>query len=140
VTISPYVRAAAVGAATGLRTFTGPAATLAAAGSVWTGLVTALAVGEYVADKLPFTPSRLAPPGLVARIVSGGACGGALAARYDGSRLAGAVAGAGAAVGSAWLGYTFRTVLRTDAWLPNVLCALIEDGIAISGARAANAM
>lgn len=40
---------------------------------------TLLAVLEVVADKLPNTPARTAPLGLIARICLGGACGLALA-------------------------------------------------------------
>ncbi len=38
-----------------------------------------LAVGELIGDQLPSTPPRTAPPGLIARIVTGGLCGVCLA-------------------------------------------------------------
>src|ERR1700678_3583993 len=41
---------------------------------------TVLAIIELVLDKLPNTPSRTAPVGLIARMVMGGASGAALAA------------------------------------------------------------
>src|SRR5215831_8674861 len=40
---------------------------------------TALAVAELIADKLPKTPARTAPLGLIARLVLGAACGVAIA-------------------------------------------------------------
>ena len=40
---------------------------------------TVLAVAELIADKLPNTPARTAPLGLIARIFFGGACGLAIA-------------------------------------------------------------
>jgi uncharacterized membrane protein len=43
-------------------------------------IFTLLAVVELVADKLPRTPSRTAPPGLIARIVLGGLTGACVAA------------------------------------------------------------
>src|ERR1700720_2396389 len=39
-----------------------------------------LAVAELITDQLPSTPSRTAPPGLIARIVTGGLCGAGIAA------------------------------------------------------------
>lgn len=48
-------------------------------GNIWSARIfSALALGELVADKLPMTPSRKAPPGFIARIVSGALCGGAI--------------------------------------------------------------
>ena len=43
-------------------------------------IFTVLAIVELVADKLPQTPSRTAPPGLIARIVMGGLTGACIAA------------------------------------------------------------
>ncbi len=137
VTLVAYARSAGIGAVAGLRTFTAPAATLESGGNVWAGLVVALAAGELVADKLPFTPSRLQPGGLIARIVSGGLCGGELAVRSAASRLVGTIAGAAAAVGSAWIGASIRTSVARLGKVPDFPLALVEDGIAIVAARAA---
>ena len=41
-------------------------------------ILTALAIGELVVDLLPSTPSRKAPAGFTARLLSGGLCGAAL--------------------------------------------------------------
>ena len=40
-----------------------------------------LAIGELISDKLPNTPSRKAPPGFIARIVTGGLSGAAFGDR-----------------------------------------------------------
>ena len=137
VTLLPYARAAGIGAVSGLRTFSGPAATLAFGDSAWTGLVTTLAAGECLGDKLPFTPSRMSPPALIGRMFAGGICGGALVVRRGGGRLAGIAIGAAAAVAGAWLGYTIRRYLTTELGLPDAPIALVEDAVAIAGARAA---
>jgi uncharacterized membrane protein len=134
---SAYLRAAGIGAVSGLRTFTAPAATLGARDNLWTGLVTALAAGEILADKLPMAPSRLLPPALAARIVAGGACGSVVAGRFEGSRAVGAVLGALCAIASAYAGYGLRMALTHGKWLPNVPAGLVEDGIAVWGARTA---
>ena len=76
-----------IGFVAGLRSLTAPAVVAWAAhvgwinlhgsplsfmGSIWAvGIFTVLALVEFVADQLPSTPSRTAPVGLSARIVTG---------------------------------------------------------------------
>jgi uncharacterized membrane protein len=96
-------------------------------------VVTLLALGELVADKLPNTPARTAPVGLIARIVLGGACGAAVAiAKGMSLPLAAAVACVGAVVG-AFAGYYIRHALVSRGHLPDFAVALAEDLIAILG-------
>ena len=94
--MSTYVLAFLIGVVAGLRSMTAPAAIswAARAGGLhlentWLAflgytatpyILTVLAVGELISDKLPKTPSRKAPPGFIARIVVGALCGAALAA------------------------------------------------------------
>ena len=94
--MSPYVLAFLIGVVAGLRAMTAPAVVSWAACLGWLHLentslaflrytaspyiLSALAIGELVADKLPKTPSRKAPPGFAARLVTGALCGAALAA------------------------------------------------------------
>jgi len=106
--------------------------------SIWAGPLFFVAAGELVGDKLPMTPSRLSAGPLVARLVSGGWCGGELAARADGARLIGIALGAAGAAAGAWLGYTIRAYLG-ERGLPPFALAIVEDAIAIAGARAATA-
>src|SRR5580692_7953787 len=54
---------------------------------------TLLAVVELIADKLPNTPARTAPLGLIARIFLGCLGGAALAASAGGNLLAAAIVG-----------------------------------------------
>src|SRR4030095_15826648 len=83
-----------VGFFAGLRSLTAPAATAWAVHLGWLKLqgpralmgaipavtsFTLLAAVELVADKLPKTPKRTAPPGLIARIVMGGLTGACVA-------------------------------------------------------------
>jgi uncharacterized membrane protein len=139
MTVQAYIRALDVGAACGLRTFSGPSMTLWEAGSPWAGLAAVAAAGEVVADKLPFTPPRTDPPGLIARIVSGTLCGLALAARYDASKSIGAVCGAAGALLSTFAGYTVRRQLTVEFGWPDLPVALAEDALAFTMARTANA-
>src|ERR1700758_2151034 len=84
-----------IGVVAGLRSLTAPAVVawaahlgwinlhgspLAFMGSMWAvDTFTILALGEFVADQLPNAPSRTAPVGLSARIVTGVLCGACLA-------------------------------------------------------------
>ena len=43
-------------------------------------ILSVLAIGELIADKLPMIPKRTAPVPLVARVVTGGLCGACLCA------------------------------------------------------------
>jgi uncharacterized membrane protein len=94
---------------------------------------TLLAVVELIADKLPNTPARTAPIGLIARIVFGGACGLALATSA-GTSLSFSVllASVGAIVG-AFAGYHSRRLIVSKAHVPDLVAAVAEDLIAIAG-------
>lgn len=94
---------------------------------------TMLAIIELVADKLPNTPARTAPVGLIARVVLGGASGLALAASAGMSEpLAGVIASIGAIVG-AFAGYHVRRAVVFKAHLSDLVAAVAEDAIAIAG-------
>jgi uncharacterized membrane protein len=101
----------------------------------WSTLVTftVLAIIELVVDKLPNTPPRTAPVGLIARIVMGGACGLALATSAGISiPLAGVIAAIGAIAG-AFTGYHIRRAVVLKTHLPDLVVAIAEDAIAIVG-------
>jgi len=120
-----------IGVIAGLRSMTAPAAVSWAARAGWlnltaTGLaflgsaitpwiLTALALGELVADQLPTTPSRKAPVGFGARIVTG------------------AIAGAVGAVIGTLGGHALRARLAAGFGRDRP-AALIEDAVAIGGA------
>ncbi|MEO8888005.1 MAG: DUF4126 domain-containing protein, partial [Jatrophihabitantaceae bacterium] len=86
-----------------------------------------------IGDKLPRTPSRLEPAGLLTRLTLGGV-GGALLARRDGQSSAHAVLaalfGSGGAAAGAWLGAAGRRRASNmfDQDLPG---AVTEDVAAI---------
>lgn len=97
-------------------------------------LFTLLALAELISDKLPKTPSRTAPPGLIARIVMGGLCGAAvcLAGMHSGLAM-GAVAGALGGIVGCFGGYQVRTRLVKALGSPDYVVAVVEDLIAIGG-------
>jgi uncharacterized membrane protein len=96
-------------------------------------VLTLLAVVELIADKLPKTPARTAPPGLIARIVLGCFCGVALATSAGRNLLGPAiVAVVGALIGT-FVGYKTRHTLVLRAHVPDFAVGLAEDVIAVAG-------
>lgn len=132
----------------GLRSLTAPAAAAWAAylgrlkldtplsliGSGWSAAIfTALAIGELIGDKLPHTPSRTAPPGLIARIVMGGLTRAWVAAAGAQGVNVGALLGALGGIAGCFLGYKARTGLLQVLATRDLYVALSEDLIAVGG-------
>ena len=144
-----YIFAFLIGIVAGLRSMTAPAAVSWAARLGWLHLegtwlaflgfaatpyvFSVLAIGELIADKLPNTPSRKAPVGFGARIVSGALCGAAIGATRE-AWIGGLVAGVIGAVAGTLGGYEFRARLVRATGGKDLPIALLEDAIAIGGA------
>ena len=91
-------------------------------------IFTALAIGEDISDKLPSTPARTRPVGLIARLCFGGLVGALIATALVGSAVEGALLGvAGAALGT-FAGFHLRTcaLIRSSGW-PDWRVAVLED-------------
>ena len=136
-----------VGFAAGLRSLTPPAVVawaahlgwlnlnnspLAFMGSIITVVIfSILALFELFLDLQPSTPKRTAPVPLVARILTGGLCGGCLYAAGNQSLIIGAILGAvGGAIG-AFAGYEIRRRLVAALHIKDIFVALLEDLVAI---------
>jgi len=92
---------------------------------------TVLALAEYVADKLPRTPNRIAAGPLTARLVFGGLAGSIAATAMDGPGLEGVLLGVvGAALG-AFGGFMVRRNLVETIGCSDWLIAVAEDLIAL---------
>jgi uncharacterized membrane protein len=138
-----------LGCVAGLRSLTAPAVVCWAAHLGWLHLAgtklafmsqplalmffTLLAFIELIADKLPRTPSRTAPPGLIARIVFGGLSAVALTTSAGGSMIVAATVGVIGALVGTFGGYNIRRALVARTHLPDFAVALGEDVIAIAG-------
>jgi uncharacterized membrane protein len=148
--MSTYLLAFLIGLIAGLRSLTAPAVVSWAARFGWLHvdntwlaflgfaatpcILSALAIGELIADKLPNTPSRKAPLGFITRIVTGGLSGAAVGATTGGSWAFGLVLGAIGAVAGTLGGYEFRVRLVKATGGKDLPIALLEDAIAIGGA------
>jgi uncharacterized membrane protein len=138
-----------LGIVAGLRSVTAPAVLAWAAHHNWlnvhntplsfmastaaTVIFVLLAVGELIADQLPSTPSRTAPPGLIARIVTGALCGAGIAAAGTQSLVLGAILGVAGALIGTFGGYQARTRLVKVLKVPDLVIATLEDIVAIGG-------
>ncbi len=94
-------------------------------------IFTVLAIIELGADKLPSTPSRTKPAGLIARIGLGALSGAALAAAGARTIAFGAVLGAAGGIAGAFGGYQVRTRLVKALKIPDFVIAILEDAVAI---------
>ena len=92
----------------------------------------ALAIGELIADKLPFIPSRLQPGPLGGRVISGALTGTVAGIALQGSPIVGGLVGAIGGLAGAFGGYAVRRGLTADRKLPDVPVALLEDVVAIA--------
>jgi uncharacterized membrane protein len=147
--MSTYTLAFLIGVIAGLRSLTAPAVVSWGARLGWLHLentwlaflgapvtpyiLSALAVGELIADKLPKTPSRKAPVGFAARVMTGALCGAALGATSQ-AAIGGLLAGVLGAVAGTLGGYEARRRLVRAIGGNDFPIALIEDAIAIGGA------
>jgi len=136
-----------IGIVAGLRALTAPAVVSWAAhlgwlqlhdspvafmANTWAAILfSLLAVFELVADKLPTTPNRTAPPALAARLLTGGLCGACLSVAAHQALGLGAAMGAIGALAGAFGGYQVRKRLVNGWKIKDLFVALSEDVIAI---------
>ena len=146
--VNAHLSVPLLGVSTGLRSFTALAVTawFARTGELpvegtwasWVGhpasvgLFTAAALGEYVGDKLPSTPSRTAPLGLVGRLVCGGLVGAIVATALKRPVVGGIAMGAVGAIAGTYGGFAARRGLTTGSGMPDLPVALVEDGISVA--------
>ena len=130
-------RSLLVGVATGMRSSAGAVAAAHASGRRrLLAAAAAMAAGELVVDKLPATPSRLAPGSLAVRLVLGAVGAGALAARAGEGVVLPAVlgavgAGAGSRAGAGWRDHTARRGLGAPGAVAEDLAAAGLLGVVV---------
>lgn len=87
------------------------------------------AAGEYIADKLPFIPARVAPAALAGRLLFGAICGAVVAKERNEPPALAIAAGVAGAAAATFAAYYLRKRI-TQGKVPDFAVALAEDGIA----------
>ena len=147
--ITVLLLAFAIGVIAGLRALTAPAVVAWAAHRNWLPLhstplsflgaslavlvFTLFAVVELITDQLPSTPARTKSVGLVARLITGGLSGAAVAASGGQGLALGAVLGGLGGIVGAFAGYEVRTRSVKALRVPDFVVAILEDAVAIGG-------
>ena len=137
-----------IGVVAGLRSLTAPAVVAWAGFLGWINLqhtwaswmaniitvviLSVLAVGELVNDKLPKTPARTAPPIFAARIITGGFSGAVIGAAWHWTFTSLGAGVIGAVLGTLG-GYHARKALVAIRNGQDLPIALLEDAVAILG-------
>ena len=137
-----------LGVSTGLRSFTPIAVTawfanqgklpLEGTWASWVGhpaavgLLTAGAVGECIADKLPNAPNRTLPVAVAGRLIFAGLVGGMIATAFRRSVWGGVALGALGALAGTYGGFQARMGLTEGKGLKDLPVALGEDALAVS--------
>ena len=92
-----------------------------------------LAGAELIGDKLPMTGDRIAPQGLIPRLISGAVVGATVAGANEKPKVTGALLGMAGAVVAAYGFFYLRKKVGQESGLPNVVLGLAEDAIMASG-------
>ncbi|HVQ85638.1 MAG TPA: DUF4126 domain-containing protein [Mycobacterium sp.] len=137
-----------IGVVAGLRSLTAPAVVAWAGFLGWINLqhtwaswmaniitvviLSVLAVGELVNDKLPKTPARTAPPIFAARLITGGFSGAVIGAAWHWTFTSLGAGVIGAVLGTLG-GYHARKALVAIRNGQDLPIALLEDAVAILG-------
>lgn len=126
-----------LGALSGVRSLSGPAAVLRSHPNAPGRLVSLLAAGEFAADKLPSIPRRTSLLPLAARAASG-AFVGYVMTRDAKRKLAMALLSSAAAVAATYASYHLRRLADERSKALGTIAALVEDAIALgAGTRLA---
>jgi uncharacterized membrane protein len=138
-----------IGIIAGLRSLTAPALVSWAAHIGWLDLsgshlhflgstaaaivLSLLALGELVMDKLPKTPNRTSSGPLVFRVITGGFSGAVICVSAHQSLVIGVILGSLGGIVGAFAGYGIRRRLVKNSGHPDFAVAIAEDIIAIAG-------
>ncbi len=122
----------ALGAMTGMRSMSGPAALALEHDGILSSVVPMMAAAEMVADKTSFIGDRIDAVPLAGRAIMGAVVGGLVARDHRQNMATGSLVGAATAIVAAHLAYYLRQRLP----LPGALAGVFEDAIVLGLASA----
>lgn len=94
-------------------------------------ILSILSIGEFVGDKMPFAPNRIAPPALIGRCISGALAGAGIYKAGGGAWYTGAFLGGVTAVVSTFGSFYLRRSMVKHAHLIDPIIGSIEDAIVL---------
>lgn len=127
-----FRRTLALGAMTGMRSMSGPAALALEHGGILRSVVPLMAAAEMIADKTSVIGDRIDPAPLAGRAIMGAVVGGLVAREHHQNMATGSLVGAATAVIAAHLAYYIRQRLP----LPGALAGIFEDALVLGLASA----
>ncbi len=92
-----------------------------------------LALGEFVGDKLPTAPNRIAPLGVISRCFSGSLAGASIYKAAGNKVIAGALVGAVVALGATYGTFALRRNIVRKFKLSDPVVGAIEDTLVVVG-------
>lgn len=128
-----YAGAALLGVLAGMRSMAAPAVIgQLSRRAPYANVSRFLAVGEFIADKLPLTPNRTNVGPLLGRAFTGGLSGAVLCSGRKRSSFLGALIGAAAAIGAAYGAYELRRRAGQKLHVSDRVIGLSEDILVVS--------
>lgn len=95
-------------------------------------VLTLLAAGELIGDKLPSAPDRTSPPALVGRALSGALIGATLSTRQRQPRRTGVFIGLASAALGTYATFHVRQRLGQSTGFPDPVWAVLEDALVVT--------
>lgn len=94
-------------------------------------VLTVLSVGELIVDKLPSTPNRTKPAGIIFRGLSGALAGASIYKASGNNVLTGTLIGAASAVASTYISLLLRKSIVKNTSIIDPIIGAIEDAMVV---------
>lgn len=94
-------------------------------------LLSAMAIAEFIGDKMPSAPNRIALPGLISRGISGAVSGAGIYKAAKQSAVTGAILGGITALAATYGSFYLRKALVKQAHMIDPIIGSIEDAIVL---------
>lgn len=94
-------------------------------------ILSVMALGEFVGDKMPSAPDRIALPAIISRSISGAIAGASIYKAAGGNLYAGAILGSVTAVAATFGSFYLRKTMVKHANLIDPIIGSIEDAIVL---------
>jgi len=94
-------------------------------------VLTILSIGEVVVDKLPTTPNRTKPAGIIFRGLSGALAGASIYKASGNNVLTGTLIGAASAVASTYISFFLRKSIVKNTSVIDPIIGALEDALVI---------